>query len=127
MKRKHLVAAALAAAATGAMAQSTPVGLWHSIDDKTDPYHYWTTYVKFGIGRATYDAAQEIRNHHITREEGVALVRRYDHEVPRKYLREFLAYLSMEEAEFFEIADRFRSPHLWKQAGGEWRLRHLVS
>lgn len=35
MEKKHLVAAALAAAATGAMAQSTPVGLWHSIDDKT--------------------------------------------------------------------------------------------
>ncbi|NJO35500.1 MAG: hypothetical protein HC869_22890 [Rhodospirillales bacterium] len=43
---------------------------YNSIDDKTDPYHYWTTYIKFGIGRATYDAAQEIRNAHITREEG---------------------------------------------------------
>ena len=26
---------------------------YNSIDDKTDPYHYWTTLVKFGIGRAT--------------------------------------------------------------------------
>ena len=46
---------------------------YNSIDDKTDGYHYWTTYIKFGIGRATYDASQEIRNHHLTREEGVAL------------------------------------------------------
>ena len=38
-----------------------------SIDDKTDGYHYWTTFVKFGIGRATYDASQEIRNKHIDR------------------------------------------------------------
>lgn len=100
---------------------------YNSIDDKTDPYHYWTTYVKFGIGRATYDASQEIRNHHLTREEGVALVHRYDHEFPRKYFKEFLDYLDMEEAEFFDIADGFRSPHLWKKTGVEWVLRHKVS
>lgn len=99
---------------------------YNSIDDKTDPYHYWTTLVKFGIGRATYDVSQEIRNDHITREEGVALVRRYDEEFPRKYFPEFLDYLDMEEAEFFEIADSFRSPHLWRKSGGEWKLRHKV-
>jgi len=99
---------------------------YNSIDDKTDPYHYWTTLVKFGIGRATYDASQEIRNDHITREEGVALVRRYDREFPRKNFAEFLDYLDMDEAEFFEIADRFRSPHLWKKTGDTWQLRHSI-
>lgn len=99
---------------------------YNSIDDKTDPYHYWTTLVKFGIGRATYDASQEIRNGHITREEGVALVRRYDQEFPRKYFQDFLDYLSMNEDEFFEIADSFRSPHLWKKANDGWRLRFQV-
>ena len=100
---------------------------YNSIDDKTDPYHYWTTLVKFGIGRATYDASQEIRNRHITREEGVALVRRYDSEFPRKYFKEFLQYLDMEEAEFFAITDGFRSPHLWKKTANGWVLRHVVS
>jgi N-acetyl sugar amidotransferase len=99
---------------------------YNSIDDKTDGYHYWTTYIKFGIGRATYDAAQEIRNHHITREEGVALVHRFDGEFPRKYFGEFLDYLSLEEAEFFDIADRFRSPHLWRKTSSGWKLRHRV-
>ena len=99
---------------------------YNSIDDKTDPYHYWTTLMKFGIGRTTYDASQEIRNHHITREEGVALVRRYDQEFPRKYFPDFLEYLDMDEAEFFAIADSFRSPHLWKQKDGEWVLRHQI-
>ena len=99
---------------------------YNSIDDKTDPYHYWTTLVKFGIGRATYDASQEIRNDHITRDEGVALVHRYDQEFPRKNFAEFLNYLDMEEAEFFEIADKFRSPHLWEKSADAWRLRHRV-
>lgn len=99
---------------------------YNSIDDKTDPYHYWTTLVKFGIGRATYDASQEIRNKHITREEGVVLVNRYDLEFPRKHFREFLDYLDMEEGEFFEIADSFRSAHLWEKTEEGWVLRHRV-
>ena len=48
---------------------------YSSIDDKIDPFHYYTTLIKFGIGRATYDAAQEIRNEKITRDEGINLVR----------------------------------------------------
>ena len=42
---------------------------YNSIDDKIDDLHYYTTFIKFGIGRATYDASQEVRNKHITREE----------------------------------------------------------
>jgi N-acetyl sugar amidotransferase len=46
---------------------------YNSLDDKIDGLHYYTTYIKFGLGRATYDASQEIRNRHLTREEGIAL------------------------------------------------------
>ena len=63
---------------------------YSSIDDKIDPFHYYTTYIKFGIGRATYDASQEIRNDKIDRDEGIALVKKYDHEFPEKYFNEFL-------------------------------------
>lgn len=100
---------------------------YSSIDDKIDPFHYFTTLIKFGIGRATYDAAQEIRNGKITREEGVNLVHKYDQEFPAKYFHEFLDYISLSEAEFWETVDQFRSPHLWEKHGGNWRLRHVVS
>ena len=33
---------------------------YNSIDDKMDDFHFYTTYIKFGIGRASYDASQEI-------------------------------------------------------------------
>ena len=100
---------------------------YNSIDDRTDGFHYWTTFIKFGIGRATYDAAQEIRNHHISREEGVALVHRFDGEFPKKYFKEFLEYISLDEERFFEIANNARSPHLWKKDGNEWKLKYKVS
>jgi N-acetyl sugar amidotransferase len=100
---------------------------YNSLDDRIDGFHYWTTLIKFGIGRATYDASQEIRNRHLTREEGVALVRRFDGEFPQKYFPDVLEYLGLQEKEFFEIVDRFRSPHLWIKEGADWKLRHQVS
>jgi N-acetyl sugar amidotransferase len=100
---------------------------YNSIDDRMDGLHYFTTFIKFGLGRASYDAAQEIRNHHLTREEGVSLVRRFDGEVPRKWLQENLDYMGIPEARFWELIDQFRSPHLWKREGDRWRLRHQVS
>ncbi len=117
---------------------------YNSIDDKIDDFHYWTTYVKFGIGRATYDAAQEIRSGDITRDEGVALVKRFDGEWPERFADEVFEYLSIGAREFpvahrqFEepimtrdyfmaLADTFRSPHLWRRDGdGTWQLRHAV-
>lgn len=116
---------------------------YNSIDDKIDDLHYWTTFVKFGIGRATYDASQEIRSGEITRDEGVALVKRFDGEWPARFETELMEYLSMNPKEFpkaskafaepiltkdkfIAMADRFRSPHLWKKEGGEWKLRHTV-
>ena len=49
----------------------------HSIDDKIDDLHYYI-HIKFGIGRATYDASQEIRNKHISTGEGKKLIKKYD-------------------------------------------------
>ena len=50
---------------------------YNSIDDKIDDLHYYATFIKYGIGRATHDASQEIRNKHITREEGKYLVKKF--------------------------------------------------
>lgn len=116
---------------------------YNSIDDRIDDFHYYTTFTKFGIGRATYDAAQEIRNDEITREEGVALVKKFDGEFPERFAEEIFRYLSIPEKEFpiahrmfaeptmdkdyfMSLADQFRSPHLWKRENGIWKLRHTV-
>lgn len=116
---------------------------YNSIDDRIDDLHYYTTGVKFGLGRASYDASQEIRSGDIERDEGVALVKRFDLEFPDRFANELFSYLSLPENEFpvankmFEqpimdrtyfdaLTDHFRSPHLWMKDGGQWRLRHTV-
>ncbi len=100
---------------------------YSSLDDKVDGFHYFTWFIKTGRGRATEDAAIEIRNGHITREEGVALVRRFDGEFPMKYFKDFLWYVSMTEDRFWEIINRGRSPHIWDFRGSQWVLRTQVS
>ena len=101
---------------------------YSGIDDKIDDLHFYTTFIKFGIGRATYDASQEIRNRHLTREEGVALVNRFDGEFPDRYFNDIMDYLGMTPSDFHALCDKFRSPHLWgKDSNGEWKLRHNVS
>ena len=100
---------------------------YSGIDDKIDDLHFYTTYIKFGIGRTSYDASQEIRNKHLTREEGVALVKRFDGEFPDRYFEDVMKYIEMEPEHFNELCNKFRSPHLWgKDAAGEWKLRHNV-
>ena len=100
---------------------------YSGIDDKIDDLHFYTTFIKFGIGRATYDASQEIRNKHLTREEGVALVKRFDGEFPDRYFEDVMNYIEMKPEYFHELCDKFRSPHLWRRDENlNWMLRHTV-
>ncbi len=87
---------------------------------------------------------QNIRSGDITREEGVALVKRFDHESPGTLCRrdiplpqhpgqgiweaasEMFEQPVLDREYFMKLADTFRSPHLWKWEDGQWKLRHAV-
>lgn len=97
-----------------------------SLDDKTDGFHYWMGFIKYGIGRATSDAAHEVRDGYLTRAEAVALIHRYDGEFPARHFREFLEYHDFTEEEFWTVVDAYRQPHIWEKCGGAWQLRHRV-
>ena len=100
---------------------------YNSIDDKIDDLHYYTTYIKFGLGRATYDVSQELRNDHLSVDEGKKLIKKSDGEFPSHYFSELMKYYKIKEGEFFKLCDRFRSPHLWKKINNNWKLRHTAS
>jgi len=97
-----------------------------SLDDEIDGFHYYLSYIKFGIGRATSDAAHEIRDGRIDRDEGISLVKKFDHEKPQRYLQEFLDYCEIVVDELNEVIDSWRSEHIWKKVNGEWELRFAV-
>lgn len=116
---------------------------YSSIDDKMDDFNFYTSFIKFGYGRAMMDSSQEVRSGDIEREEALHLIRRYDGEYPERFEKEVFTYLSIPDKEFpvasrmFEqpimtreyfahLADRFRSPHIWEYVGNAWRLRNPV-
>ena len=84
-------------------------------------------YIKFGMGRATWDAAQEIRTNIITRDEGIALVKKYDHEYPKIYLNDILEYLGISEETFWDIIDRHRNKEIFtKDSSGNWKFKIAI-
>jgi N-acetyl sugar amidotransferase len=99
---------------------------YSSLDDKIDWLHYHTCMIKFGIGRATYDSAQEIRNGDITRDEGIALVKRFDGEFPQKYIYDCCDYMDISIQKYHDTIEKFRSPHLWNKKNGKWELTQPI-
>jgi N-acetyl sugar amidotransferase len=100
-----------------------------SLDDKLDGLHYYFSFIKFGIGRATSDAAHEVREGHLTREEGVSLVRKFDGEFPKLHLKESLEYMGITEQDCFDVIEMYRKRalHIWHKVNGEWQLKAQVS
>ena len=118
-----------------------------SLDDKLDDFNFYCMHVKYGIGRATYDASQEIKRGDITREEAVALINRFDGEFPERFKHELYSYWSIDELPhvsdtwlnafsqpnmthdyFMQLCDSFRSPHLWViDDNNNWQLRRKIT
>ncbi|MDC1358666.1 N-acetyl sugar amidotransferase [Gammaproteobacteria bacterium] len=99
---------------------------YSGLDDKLEWLHFYMMFIKFGMGRATADAAQEIRSDKITRDEGVKLVELYDSEFPTQHVGTLCEYMDLSEDEFYSIIDSFRSEKLWEKVDGKWLLKHHV-
>jgi N-acetyl sugar amidotransferase len=98
-----------------------------SLDDKADGFHFYLSYMKFGLGRASRDAQQDIRRHHITRDEGLALVRRFDGEFPQRHFKWFLKYLDINEEFFWNVMDFYREQsNAWEKVNGKWVMKFPV-
>ena len=95
-----------------------------SLDDKLDGFHYYLMFIKFGFGRATSDAAHEVRDGNITRDEALTLVGRFDGEFPKTFFETFLDYCNISEKDFWDTIDSWRARHIWKKVDEKWLLRH---
>ena len=96
------------------------------LDDATDSILYYMMFIKYGFGRATSDASHEVRDGHISREEAVSLVKKFDGEFPKKSINTFLEFIDITIDEFWEIVDRFRQDHIWKKENSRWVLKNQV-
>jgi len=82
--------------------------------------HDYMKWIKFGYGRCSDHVSKDVRLGYMTREEGLEMVKKYDHVKPYRDLNRWLEYVGMSELEFDEIADSFRDPRVWWVENGQW-------
>lgn len=69
----------------------------------------------------------DIYRGHLTREEAIRLVHRFDGEFPSDYYEHFKEYLGITDEQFWNVINAFRSlSNVWEEVDGEWNLKHQV-
>ncbi len=88
---------------------------YENIDEKMHGLHDYLKFVKYGFGRATDHACIDIRNKRMTREEGLAIVKKYDGKYPAYGVNEFIKYSGLGKEEIDSIIDSFTNSILFAQ------------
>lgn len=100
-------------------------GLWSFADIDCDfiALHHFLKWYKFGILRSFDNLSVQIRYGMITRDEAVTRLREAGHQAPETDIERFCAFAGKPVAWFWETAERFRNPDIWKRGrDGVWRI-----
>lgn len=82
---------------------------------------------KHGFSKVTDHACREIRHGRLTRESGLALVKRYE-QVPVQYVNLFANWLGINHRALEFIMDQHRNPIFWKQSEiNQWEFNGLTT
>jgi N-acetyl sugar amidotransferase len=99
------------------------------IDEKINRIHQYFKVLKFGYGRATDHACEDIRNGRLRRDAAKDLVRRHDLEdLSDDYVEDFCAFISIPRAQFEKVVEANRNREIWQRDNdGRWFIPgHLV-
>ena len=107
--------------------RQTTFNLYEKVDDFFQDTHNYLKYLKFGYSRCTDHASLEIRQQRITREEGIELIKKHEHNVRPKNLDVFLKFMEMTEEQFLNSINHLRDESIWeKQSDNSWKLLDWV-
>ena len=98
------------------------------IDELINRLHQYMKVLKFGYGRATDHASEDIRLKEISREKAKELVKKYDLQpLGKKYLSQISDFLEYSESELHTVLEKYRNEDIWeKKDNGEWFItNHL--
>lgn len=86
------------------------------IDEKINRIHQYFKVLKFGYGRATDHACEDIRNGRMNRLQAKELVSKYDlQSLSDDYIDDFCRFISIARERFLEIQEQYRNKVLWKR------------
>lgn len=94
------------------------------IDEIINRIHQYFKVLKFGYGRATDHACEDIRAGRLNRDEARELVRRYDLQpVSDEYVDAFCAFLDRDRDWYEQVMERYRNGDIWKKDDyGRWYI-----
>lgn len=86
--------------------------------------HSWMKYPKFGHASATDYAARMVRYGMLTRDEAIELVKKHDHALDPRSIREFCQFFGYSERDFWKIVDNHYNRDIFEDIGdGIWKLK----
>ncbi len=86
---------------------------YDSMDDHIDHLYYYMQYIKFGFGRCLRDVSRLVQNKHLSREDAINYVEKYDGEFPNDNLDQVLNYLKIDLIKLNEIIELHRNKEIW--------------
>jgi N-acetyl sugar amidotransferase len=88
--------------------------------------HAWMKYPKFGHACATDYASRLIRYGLLSREDGIELVKGFDHNLDKRCIEDFCNFLGYTESEFWNIVDNHYNKDIFKKCGDLWELKYSI-
>ncbi len=98
------------------------------LDEKINRIHQYMKVLKFGYGRASDHACEDIRAGRISREEGKRLIREHDlTPLSDHFIDDFADFVGYDREELVGIIESFRDESIWqKDEAGRWFIpNHL--
>jgi N-acetyl sugar amidotransferase len=99
------------------------------IDEIINIIHQYLKVLKYGYGRATDHASEDIRFNLMTREQGKILVKKYDlKKISERNIKKFCEFLEISKVELNIIFEKYRNKKIWKRNNkNKWILPgHLI-
>jgi N-acetyl sugar amidotransferase len=97
------------------------------IDSFAYMVHAWMKYPKFGHACATDYASRFVRYGIIPRDDAIRLVKKHDHALDVKCVRDFCGFTGYTETEFWAIVDKFYNRDIFeKDSMGRWILKNPI-
>ena len=86
------------------------------IDEKINRIHQYLKLLKFGYGRASDHASEEIRNGNMTRQKGLKLVERYDRvNLSNHFINDFIKHVNITKKQFSSTMNKFKNYKIWSK------------
>ena len=88
--------------------------------------HTHLMFLKFGFGRGTQEATNDIRAGLMTREQGIEMVRKYDSYDCSHFRGRVMELFDMTEEEYWKVIDKWANKALLEKVNGVWQLKKHI-